>query len=94
MLGALVMVMGLAGAASADPALLPDAAALAAEATGWLLEGEALPPDYRARLMRMPPEARLQALVFLRRAGLLTADAWALSDVLEPTTTPAPAGGE
>ncbi|MFD2813511.1 hypothetical protein ACFSYD_01195 [Paracoccus aerius] len=32
----------------------------------------------------MPPEARLQALVFLRRAGLLTADAWPLADILNP----------
>ncbi|MCZ0960241.1 hypothetical protein [Paracoccus benzoatiresistens] len=87
MIGALVMVIGLAGTAAADPALLPDAAALADDATGWLLEGESLPPDYRARLMRMPPEARLQALVFLRRAGLLTADSWALSDILAPAPT-------
>lgn len=78
------MVIALSGSAPAEPALLPDAAALADDATGWLLEGEALPPDYRARLMRMPPEARLQALVFLRRSGLLTSDAWALSDILDP----------
>lgn len=84
MIGALVMVMGLAGKAAADPALLPPAAAFADEATAWLLNGEPLPADYRARLMAMPPEARLQVLVFLRRAGLLTADAWALSDVLDP----------
>lgn len=84
MIGALVMVLGLAGTAAVDPALLPDAAALADEATGWLLEGKPLPPDYRVRLMAMPPEARLQALVFLRRAGLLTAEAWALSDILDP----------
>lgn len=92
MIGALVMVMGLSGAAAVDPALLPDAAALAEEATGWLLDGEPLPPDYRARLMAMPPEARLQALVYLRRAGLLTAQPWALSDVLDPA--PVPAGGK
>ncbi|MFC3168170.1 MULTISPECIES: hypothetical protein [Paracoccus] len=89
MIGAMVMVLGLAGTAAADPALLPDAAALAEDATAWLLEGEPLPPDYRIRLMRMPPEARLQALVFLRRAGLLTADAWALSDVLDPAAADA-----
>lgn len=92
MIGALVMAMGLAGAAAADPVLLPDAAALAGEATGWLLEGGSLPPDYRTRLMAMPPEARLQALVFLRRAGLLTTAPWALSDVLDPA--PAGAGDE
>lgn len=84
MIGAMVMVIALAGSALADPALLPDAAALADEATAWLLEGEPLPPDYRTRLMAMPPEARLQALVFLRRAGLLTSDPWPLSDILGP----------
>ena len=83
------MAIALSGSAPADPALLPDAAALADEATGWLLDGESLPPDYRARLMRMPPEARLQALVFLRRAGLLTSDPWALSDILDPAPTKA-----
>jgi hypothetical protein len=92
MIGAMVMAIALSGSAPADPALLPDAAALADEATGWLLDGEPLPPDYRARLMRMPPEARLQALVFLRRAGLLTSDPWALSDILDPA--PAKAGAE
>ncbi|MDQ1900964.1 hypothetical protein RAH32_10970 [Paracoccus sp. WLY502] len=84
MIGAMVMAIALSGSAPTEAALLPDAAALADDATGWLLEGEALPPDYRARLMRMPPEARLQALVFLRRSGLLTSDAWALSDILDP----------
>ena len=86
MIGALVTVLGLAGAAAAEGPLLPDAAALADEATGWLLEGEPLPVDYRARLMAMPPEARLQALVFLRRAGLLTAGPWPLSDILDPSS--------
>ena len=84
MIGTMVMVIALSGSAPAGPALLPDAAALADEATGWLLEGEPLPVDYRARLMAMPPEARLQALVFLRRAGLLTSDPWPLSDILGP----------
>lgn len=82
MIGAMILTMALADAAAAETPLLPDAAALAEEATAWLLAGEPLPPDYRARLMRMPPEARLQALIFLRRAGLLTAGAWPLADVL------------
>lgn len=83
MLIAAIIALGTS-AAPADLPLLPDAAAFAEEATGWLLEGRNLPPDYRLRLMRMPPEARLQALVFLRRAGLLTADAWTLDDILRP----------
>ncbi|WP_295044332.1 hypothetical protein [uncultured Paracoccus sp.] len=85
MIGAMVMVIALSGSAPADATLLPEAAALADEATGWLLDGDSLPPDYRARLMAMPPEARLQALVFLRRAGLLTTEPWALSDILDPS---------
>lgn len=84
MIGAAILMMALAGGAAAEAPLLPDAAALAEDATAWLLEGRPLPPDYRARLMRMEPGARLQALVFLRRAGLLTAAAWPLSDVLGP----------
>lgn len=89
MIGAMVMAITLSGSAPADGALLPDAAALADEATAWLLEGEPLPPDYRTRLMAMSPEARLQALVFLRRAGLLTSDTWPLSDILDPAPVPA-----
>ena len=34
--------------------------------------------------MGMEPSVRLQALVFLRRAGLLTADPWPLEDILKP----------
>lgn len=92
MIGVMAMVIALSGSAPAEQALLPDAATLADEATGWLLDGEPLPPDYRARLMALPPEARLQALVFLRRAGLLTSDPWPLSDILDPA--PAKAGAE
>ncbi len=92
MLGALVIALGVSGAASAEMPMLPDAAALAEDATGWLLDGEPLPRDYRLRLLSMPPEARLQALVFLRRAGLLTADAWPLADILNPA--PAAPGKE
>ena len=84
MLGTLVIALGVSGAASAEMPMLPPAAALAEDATSWLLDGEPLPPDYRLRLLAMPPEARLQALVFLRRAGLLTADAWPLADILNP----------
>ena len=84
MLGALVIALGVSGAAPADMPLLPEAAQLAEEATGWLLDGKTLPPDYRPRLLSMPPEARLQALIFLRRAGLLTAEAWPLTDILNP----------
>lgn len=64
--------------------LPPDVAVYAEEASGWLLEGRELPPDYRVRLLQMPPAQRLQAIVFLRRAGLLTDKAWPLEDLLRP----------
>ncbi|MGR3553142.1 hypothetical protein [Paracoccus sp. (in: a-proteobacteria)] len=80
----LVLIALSASTAAADLPLLPDAKAFAEEASAWLLEGEDLPYDYRVRLMRMAPQSRLQALVFLRRAGLLTGDEWSLQDVLRP----------
>ncbi|MCF3972681.1 hypothetical protein [Paracoccus salsus] len=73
-----------AGVGEAVTPLPADIAAYAEEATGWLLEGETLPRDYRIRLLRMQPSARLQAIVFLRRIGLLTADPWTLEDILKP----------
>lgn len=75
-----------AGAVEAAASLPPEISAYAEEASGWLLDGESLPPDYRVRLMRMPPATRLQAIVFLRRAGLLRDDAWTLEDILKPAT--------
>lgn len=83
MLIAAIIALG-ASAVPAEPMLLPEAATFAEEATGWLLEGRGLPRDYRVQLLRMSPEARLQALVFLRRSGLLTSDSWALDDILRP----------
>lgn len=65
-----------------------DLGAFTEEASGWLLDGETVPRDYRTRLMRMPPPERLQAIVFLRRAGLLTDDAWSLVDILKPASVP------
>lgn len=64
--------------------LPPEVASLAEEASGWLLEGRALPPDYRVRLMRLTPAERLQAIIFLRRAGLLSDAPWPLEDILRP----------
>lgn len=63
-----------------------DLGAFTAEASAWLLDGETVPRDYRVRLLRMPPPERLQAIVFLRRAGLLTDDAWSLADILKPAS--------
>lgn len=55
-----------------------------AEAQTWLLHARPLPPDTRLRLLRMRPEDRLQAIVFLRRAGLLTGAVWPVEDLLRP----------
>lgn len=62
----------------------PEASAFMEEASGWLLEGQGIPPDYKLRLQRMEPADRLQAIVFLRRAGLLTGNIWTLEDILRP----------
>lgn len=53
-----------------------------------LLEGRGLPADYRHRLLAMSPSDRLQAIIFLRRSGLLTGDLWTLEDVLRPPEIP------
>ncbi|MDP5308569.1 hypothetical protein [Paracoccus spongiarum] len=75
------LTSSLAQAALPMPAELSD---FAGEASGWLLAGERLPPDYRVRLLQMEPAARLQAIVYLRRIGLLTDPSWGLDDVLKP----------
>lgn len=73
-----------ANAGEPTASLPPEIAGYAQEASELLLAGETLPRDYRVRLMGMEPSVRLQALVFLRRAGLLTADPWPLEDILKP----------
>lgn len=62
--------------------LSPDMTAFTNDASGWVLEGKALPVDYRQRLQKMTPADRLLAITFLRRSGLLKEDIWALDDVL------------
>lgn len=77
----------LTAALAASPDIAPASPELSAfteEASAWLLEGEPLPRDYRLRLMRMHPADRLQAIVFLRRSGLLRGDVWRLEEVLAP----------
>lgn len=55
-----------------------------AEAAEWLLAGEGLPVDWRHRLKTMAPADRIQALVFLRRSGLLKGQSWSIEDILAP----------
>lgn len=83
-----VLFVMAAGLGQASAPMLPDVASFAEEASGWLLDGEGLPPDYRLRLLRMEPAARLQIIVFLRRAGLLTDAPWSLDDILMPAPLP------
>lgn len=55
------------------------------KASEWVLAGEDLPANYRTQLYEMSSEDRLQAIVFLRRSGLLRGDIWTLEDVLRET---------
>ncbi|MBK4214999.1 hypothetical protein JJJ17_03565 [Paracoccus caeni] len=91
MLTALAL-MAATAAPLEDLHLLPDSAAFAEEAGQWLLQGQPLPRDYRARLMRMPPDARLETLIFLRRTGLLRGDIWTLEQILRPVVSAAEGG--
>lgn len=67
--------------------LPPEVASYAEEASGWVLSGRDLPRDYRVRLLQMEPPQRLQAIIFLRRAGLLSGKAWTLEEILRPVQT-------
>lgn len=58
------------------------------DASVMLLEGRGLPADYRHRLRTMSPGDRLQAIIFLRRSGLLSGDIWTLEDILRPQEIP------
>ncbi len=77
------MLLSLAAAAltSSAAAAPPD---LARDATEWVLSGEDLPDDYLQRLAGLPPDERLLAIVFLRRAGLLTGAAMSVEALLAP----------
>ncbi|MDO5704156.1 MAG: hypothetical protein Q4G49_03665 [Paracoccus sp. (in: a-proteobacteria)] len=89
LIATLVMAAGLAASDAAVPAT--PLGLFIAEAETWLLHARPLPPDTRLRLLRMQPEDRLQAIIFLRRAGLLTGAVWSVEDLLRPAIS---AGGE
>lgn len=69
-------------AASDGATLSPEIQEFSRQATEWVLAGKDLPRDFRQRLMEMPPGDRLQALVILRRSGLLETETWSLDDLL------------
>lgn len=54
------------------------------EATAWLLNGDPMPSDVDHRLMQLEPSDRVEALVFLRRSGLWTTQAWPVERMLAP----------
>ena len=58
-------------ALAAAQALSPAAAAFVEDATGRLLAGEELAPDFPVHLQALPPDQRLLVIVHLRRAGFL-----------------------
>lgn len=82
----LIATLLMAAALAQAEAVLPptDLDRFTDEAKGWLLQGRPMPPDTRLRLLRMPPEDRLQAIIFLRRAGLMTGASWQVQDLLRP----------
>ncbi|MDO5632021.1 MAG: hypothetical protein Q4G22_09295 [Paracoccus sp. (in: a-proteobacteria)] len=87
---ALVLAAGLAQ----SPAAAPETplGLFIADAETWLLQAKPLPSDTRLRLLRMRPEDRLQAIIFLRRAGLMTGAVWPVEDLLRPAISREEAG--
>lgn len=65
-------------------ATAPDLIGFRNRAEMALMAGEALPADYRQQLLRMPPAERIEAIIYLRRIGLLTGRAWRVDDLLRP----------
>lgn len=56
-----------------------------------LLDGENLPVDIKHQVMELDPNERFNAIIFLRRSGLLDGPAWPLDELLE--AMPASRGG-
>ena len=77
-----VLLSLLMAAATSVATELSPAEQFTREAEQWVLQGKALPPDYRLRLLQMEPADRIQAIIFLRRAGLLEGSAWTVQDML------------
>lgn len=79
----MINVLSLCIAGLSD-ALLPSAALAdyTKMASALVLDGQDLPKDYREHLLALSPADRVQAIAFLRRAGLLSDDHWTLADLL------------
>lgn len=78
----LFLSVALVAASNVPPGQSADQ--MIAEATDWLLNGEALPPDVNLRLKRLAPMDRARVLVFLRRSGMMTGPEWTVDDLLAP----------
>lgn len=80
-LAALLLSLPLQQASGAD------LTAFQRQAEMTLLSGDRLAPDYRQQLLTLPPEDRIEAIIFLRRIGLLTGKRWRVDDMLRPAQT-------
>lgn len=76
---------------AAAQALSPAASAFIDDATGRLLAGEELAPDFPVHLQALPPDQRLLVIVHLRRAGFLADMVMPVDWVISPA---GPAGAE
>lgn len=81
MIAILLLSSALAGAPAGQ---VETRDALIRDATDWLLNGEDLPRDIDERLMRLSPSDRVEALVFLRRSGMMIGPAWSVERLLAP----------
>lgn len=77
-------MLALTLAASLAPALGPvtDLDAFRAQVAQMVLSGASLPPDYLLSLSGLPDGQRMLAVIYLRRAGLLTGDAVPLGRII------------
>lgn len=73
---------------AAAQALSPAAAAFIDDATSHLIAGEDLPPDFPVKLHALPPDQRLLAIVYLRRAGYLADVVMPVDWVIAPAAPP------
>ena len=78
--------------ADAGASATPNFDSFTADMSAMILDGRDLAPDYRHLLMEMSPTDRLQAIIFLRRSGLLKGGIWSMEDVLRPPVNQASDG--
>ena len=81
-------------ALAAAQALSPAAIAFVDDATGQLLAGEELAPDFPVHLQALPPEQRLLVIVHLRRAGFLADVVMPVDWVISPAGPAETEGGK